>query len=364
MGLLRILLGICVLSGHSPSALAHLHWLDATLAVEVFFVISGFYMQLVLSNKYTKEKLGKRWVIQFYKARYFRLLPTYLTWSIIVAIAGIALPTSTPYTVWRFLGGLPDTVGNLAFKIFLGFTNGTMFFQDVTMYFAVQHGQIHWSNDFRNSDIPLYRGLTVPPAWSLGIELSFYFVAPYLLKLRSHWLVIGTCLFLSAKIVAISMFHLGDPWTYRFFPFELGYFLLGALAFRYRGSLDQMVPPRVAKFLVYPFVIVFAAAQLPVPIPTIVYPVAFAILLPLLFRTTSSSKRDRWIGELSYPFYIFHYFLIGCARFIVWRALHLSDGYVAWIALFLTLGLSAAALTLETRCIEPWRSRLATHRLL
>jgi peptidoglycan/LPS O-acetylase OafA/YrhL len=334
--------------------------LDGTLAVEIFFVISGFYMQLVLSSKYTKEKLGKTWVVQFYKARYFRLLPTYLGWSILVAVAGVILPTSTPYTVWRYLAGLPNTLGNLAFKIFLGFTNVTMLCQDVTMYFSVHSGQIHWSSDFQNSDVALYRGLTVPPAWSLGIELSFYFLAPYLLKLRSHWLVMGTCLFLSAKIVAITMFHLGDPWTYRFFPFELGYFLLGALAFRYRAALDHIVPQHVAKFVVYPFVIVFAAAQLPVPTPTLVYPVTFALLLPLLFRTTASSKRDRWVGELSYPFYIFHYFFVGCGRFIAWRALHLSDDYVGWIALVLTLGLSAVSLALETRFIEPWRSRLAT----
>jgi peptidoglycan/LPS O-acetylase OafA/YrhL len=334
--------------------------LDATLAVEIFFVISGFYMQLVLSSKYTKEKLGKTWVIQFYKARYFRLLPTYLGWSILVAIAGAVLPTSTPYTVWRYLAGLPNTLGNLAFKIFLGFTNVTMLCQDVTMYFAVHSGHIHWTSDFRNSDVPLYRGLIVPPAWSLGIELSFYFLAPYLLKLRSHWLVIGACLFLSAKVIAVATFHLGDPWTYRCFPFELGYFLLGALAFRYRGVLDQIVPQHVAKVLVYPFVIVFAAVQLPVSSPTLIYPIAFALLLPLLFRTTASSKRDRWIGELSYPFYIFHYFLVGCARFIAWRALHLADAYVGWIALVLTLGLSAVSLALETRFIEPWRSGLAS----
>lgn len=360
MGLLRILLAICVLSGHSQRPLANLRWLDATLAVEIFFVISGFYMQLVLSTRYTKAKLGKAWVSQFYKARYLRLLPTYLTWSLIVAAAGLVLPTSTPYSIWRYVWALPHTAGNLLFKIFFCFTNATMFFQDVTMFFAVHNGQIHWSSNFRNSDALLYRGLTVPPAWSLGIELSFYLIAPYLLRLRSRWLVMGSCLGLAAKVIAVKAMHLGDPWTYRFFPFELGYFLLGALAFRYRHSLDGILPQHIAKYCVYPFVIVVAAVQAPIPLPTLVYPIALACILPLLFRTTSGLKTDRMIGELSYPFYIFHYFLIGCARFIAGRWFHSSEALVAWIGLSLTLPLSAVALALETRFIEPWRARLAT----
>lgn len=358
LGLLRILLAICVLAGHA-GPLAHLRWLNGQLAVDLFFVISGFYMQLVLSTRYTKAKLGKTWVFQFYKARYFRLLPTYLLWSLIVALAGLVLPTSTPYTIWRYVWALPDTAGNLLFKIFLCFTNTTIFFQDITMFLAVHNGQVHWSSNFWKSDALLYRGLTVPPAWTLGIELSFYLIAPYVLRLRSRWLLIGACLSLAAKVIAVRALHLGDPWTARFFPFELGYFLLGALAFRYRHSLDGIVPGHIARYCVYPLVFVFVAVRIPVPLPTLVYPITLASVLPLLFRTTSGLKTDRLIGELSYPFYIFHYFLIGCARFIAGHWLHGSESSVAWIGLTLTLPLSAVALALETRFIEPWRARLA-----
>jgi peptidoglycan/LPS O-acetylase OafA/YrhL len=360
LGLLRILLAICVLSGHSGSPLAHLRWLEGDLAVEIFFVISGFYMQLILSTRYTKAKLGKTWVFQFYKARYFRLLPTYLLWSLIVAAAGLVLPTSTPYSIWHVVWGLSNTGGNLLFKIFLCFTNASMLLQDVTMFFAVHNGQIHWSADFRNSDALLYRGLTVPPAWSLGIELSFYFIAPYLLRLRSRWLLIGSCFCLAAKVIATSALHLGDPWTYRFFPFELGYFLLGALAFRYRHSLDSIVPKHIGKYCVYPLVIAFATMRVPVLLPSLVYPISLACILPFLFRMTSSIRTDRFIGELSYPFYIFHYFLIGCARFIAGHLLHTSGQSVALIGLSLTLPLSVIAFLLETRFIEPWRGRLAS----
>ncbi|MGA7786999.1 MAG: acyltransferase family protein, partial [Xanthobacteraceae bacterium] len=91
MGLLRILSAICVFCSHSRS-LGTFRWLGGGLAVELFFVISGFYMQLVLSERYTREKLGERWAFQFYKARYFRLLPIYLAAG--VGWAKRSVPTS------------------------------------------------------------------------------------------------------------------------------------------------------------------------------------------------------------------------------------------------------------------------------
>lgn len=221
LGLLRILLAVCVLCTHSQ-ALANLRWLGGDLAVELFFVISGFYMQLILSTRYTEAKLGSAWLSQFYKARYFRLLPTYLLGSSIVVAAGLFQRSLAPLSIWRYIWGLPGAAGNFLFKIFLCLTNTTILFQDVTMFFSAHGGLIHWSANFRNSDAPLWQGLTIPPAWSLGIELDFYFIAPYLLKLRSRWLLIGCCSCLAAKEITVKGLHLGDPWTYRFFPFESG----------------------------------------------------------------------------------------------------------------------------------------------
>lgn len=363
LGLLRILLAICVLCSHSRP-IAHLHWLGGDLAVELFFVVSGFYMQLVLSTRYTKAKLGKGWSSQFYKARYARLLPTYLLGSLFVLVAGSLRHAAAPLSIWHRIWGLPGTAGNSLFEAFLCFTNTTVFFQDTTMFLAARNGLIHWSANFRNSDIPLWQGLTIPQAWSLGIELNFYLVAPYLLRLRSRWLLLGACLGLAVKVIAIKSMGLGDPWTYRFFPFELGYFLLGALAFRYRHLLDCVVSERIAKRCVYPLVILFTGARmsLPIDLSTIVYPIALACFLPLLFRTTSALKADRWIGELSYPFYIFHYLSLAWAEVIVGRWLHTSTNSVAWIGLSLTLTLSAIALALETHFIEPWRARFAAPR--
>lgn len=51
MGLIRILLAISVIASHSD-ALFGFNFVGGGLAVQAFFMISGFYMALILSGKY------------------------------------------------------------------------------------------------------------------------------------------------------------------------------------------------------------------------------------------------------------------------------------------------------------------------
>src|SRR5580658_9352582 len=69
MGILRVYLALCVITAHSTPALPwHLH--DPHQAVEIFYIISGFYMALILSNGYPTTK-------QFYVSRFLRIFPAY-----------------------------------------------------------------------------------------------------------------------------------------------------------------------------------------------------------------------------------------------------------------------------------------------
>ena len=356
MGILRILLAICVFCWHSRP-FGNLPWLRGDLAVESFFVVSGFYMQLVLSTKYTKVKLGRAWLARFYKARYFRLLPIYLIGCFLVVGAACLRNDLAPLPVWRYVWGLPGTLGNQLFKVFLSFSNMTILCQEVPAFLASHKGHIEWSANFRNSEAPLWEGQPLPHAWSLGIELYFYLIAPYVLNLRSRWLIVGSLCSFAVKVIAVSAFHLHDPWTNHFFPFEVGYFLLGSLAFRYRSLLDfnRHFSARAGKYGVYVFAIVFAAVRVPGHRLTLAYPIALAFALPFMFRMTSGLKADRLIGELSYPFYIFHLLALSLAGYLTPRWWQGSANSVAWVGLALTLALSAIALALENRFVEPWR---------
>ena len=83
MGTTRLLLAFAVIFSHAASAKIIPHYyavlgyhpVDATIAVQMFFVISGFYMSLILP-KY--RALGHGWIWKFYASRYARLMPAYL----------------------------------------------------------------------------------------------------------------------------------------------------------------------------------------------------------------------------------------------------------------------------------------------
>lgn len=364
MGVFRILLAVSVFCGHAQP-IGGLRWLDANLAVELFFVISGFYMQLVLDSKYTKAKLGSAWIRKFYQARYFRLLPIYVIGILLAAILGLLRPGTAPVSVWKFVFELPHTLGNQLFQLFLILTNATMLFQDATMFLAVRAGGIHWSQNFQLSDIPLWKGLLVPQAWSLGIELGFYIVAPYLLTRRTRWLLLAACLCLAVKLYFLHALLFDDPWTYRFFPFELGYFLLGALAFRFRGLFEPLVTRKIERhwYLAYVAVIAFTTLQIAGPIARDAYPFAAALLLAPLFKLTSQQKVDRLIGEASYPFYIFHMSALLVAGVAAKHWFNGSSMAVAWIGLVLTAAAAALGLTFELWYVEPWRERFTTRGL-
>jgi peptidoglycan/LPS O-acetylase OafA/YrhL len=359
VGLLRLLLAVCVFCTHSRP-LGQITWVSGTRAVEIFFIISGFYMQLVLSRKYTRDQLGETWVLQFYKARYFRLLPIYLTAFLLATIVGL-VSRDVIIDTWRYVAGIANTPQNLLAKVFLCFTNLTMFFQDLTMFLVVQHGGVHWSTNFRNSEMLLWHGLAIPQAWSLGIELSFYIIAPSLLKLRTRWLVILLFCCLTAKVVVLLSFHLVDPWTYRFFPFELGYFVAGALVFRHRKRFDFVLSRHLEKPLVYTLAILFVVLPFQMSVIKFLYPLLIASALPLIFRITAGSNMDRLIGELSFPFYIYHWLALSIAGNIQ-KHWQLPVDSAAWIGLVVTLLLSVISLRLELRFVEPWRSRFAVRR--
>lgn len=98
MGILRFLLALSVLTSHCGPLLGT-SLLPGGMAVEAFFMISGFYMALILGGKYaTNDRAG---MLLFYQNRALRLYPTYL----LVMLAGWAVF----FAVWLVIGKMPMT---------------------------------------------------------------------------------------------------------------------------------------------------------------------------------------------------------------------------------------------------------------
>lgn len=368
MGVFRLLLAIAVLCDHAVP-IAHLPWVSGQTAVEVFFVISGFYMQLVLSSKYTRAALGRWWAAKFYAARYLRLYPAYIA-AVFAAVAFSVVQLAVhraapPLAALNDIRLLQASLANAALKTFIVFTNATMLFQDAAMFLVVNGGHASVSTNYRASEIAIHSALAVPQAWSLGIELTFYLIAPVLLRARSRWLAVIAVVALAAKFSVLVMTPraLWDPFLYRVFPFELAYFCLGALACRYRHAVGRAwtaaIPRRYAAGAAYVVAFAIALGNWQELVSSLLFPVAIALVVPFVFAATADFALDRAIGDLSYPFYVFHYVVFDAITAVMRVAGLARPQLIVCVAAAVTVALSRVVVRLEMTWLEPLRARFA-----
>ena len=113
MGLLRVLLAVSVFMAHTPQTglTLGLAGFGGANAVELFFIVSGFYIALILDKSYS-TKMG------FYKNRILRLYPIYYIICGLVLIQAVLLPNLRE-SLFSF-PGKALTFGVIANSTFLG----------------------------------------------------------------------------------------------------------------------------------------------------------------------------------------------------------------------------------------------------
>ena len=105
MGSLRLLLAISVLIAHS-GPISGFSLIGGIEAVEIFFIISGFYMALILNTKY----VGVNSYYLFITNRFLRIFPTY--WLVLLLTTFCYLLGYVFYGE----GGPIEQIGNAAVK--------------------------------------------------------------------------------------------------------------------------------------------------------------------------------------------------------------------------------------------------------
>ena len=353
MGLIRLLLAVSVVGAHSVGATL----VGGRIAVELFYVISGFLISYIVIERAAYPTVRAFWV-----SRWLRLYPVYLVaalGSLIIAIGLWKTGHSSP-VVETFQDAPPGP------RSFLVFTNSTLFFQDATMFMGVNDGSWGFATDFRDSSPQLWKGLLIPPAWSLGVEMAFYIVAPWVL--RSRIAIFG----LIAASVGLRFLLVDagigsqDPWTYRFFPTELVFFLLGAVAHQYLRPLWRRLPALSLRRLAVAAVVVvgasfagFVHAPGPFTVRALGTLGLFVVLLPLLFEFRPRVHWDRFLGELSYPLYLVHYPLIQ-ALVVVLAPLGIARRSFPFfvVALALSLGVAVVMVKVLAEPVDRMRHRL------
>jgi peptidoglycan/LPS O-acetylase OafA/YrhL len=344
MGVLRMFLALSVLNAHFPFS-DSIIFINPFVAVCCFFIISGFYMSLVLDGKY-RGAVGR-----FYLNRALRLYPINIAlvgaWGLVCCV-GILDPTP-----FKWLQSLQASAGfppNIAIPLadrLLVFANQILVFPCVL-----------WQNltlQYLSSQSPLVFG----QMYTIGLEVMFYAIAPFIVVRGIGALLVWT-------ILAISVhFGLGAaglperPWQYEFFPGILVFFLLGSLSYRLLLIVRDWHYPRWTGYLALPIFFTYC----PWPDKHIVTSdfgidglyVLTALLIPFLFEASRAARWDRHIGDLSYPVYASQ-FLVAMIAVSYFRVPFATAGHIVLPVVILT---SISLLVAVDYPVEVVRRRIA-----
>jgi peptidoglycan/LPS O-acetylase OafA/YrhL len=330
MGLVRIVLALSVVVWHMPEP--PLRLLNAAVAVVCFFIISGFYMAMVINEKYARDD-GVPWIAGFYRARLLRLYPAYFFVLLLMIVWFRLTHSPTPFT--RLLPmPLVEQVSLVLLNVFvigqdLHQTIIRSLDQGSGPSFLIQVRDAFGEDYFRDS------AMMVGQAWSLSSEFLFYLMAPFVVRSwRRTAVVLVAALAVRWVLIGVLGYRSGI-WGYWFFPGAVCLFLLGSAAYHLRRALPggewQRWLGRLA-MLVLAMWFVGNVAVHGIVMPSnaegaidgtrfwVLY-VTFALSIPFIFECTKHWYADRVIGELSYPLYLIHGLVVGLV-YHRWAAPH------------------------------------------
>jgi peptidoglycan/LPS O-acetylase OafA/YrhL len=376
MGLLRLLLAAAVVAEHS-TPICGLTFTGGHLAVRLFFIISGFYMALILTTKYTADHPHRYRF--FISNRFLRIYPCYYV-VLILSLAFYAASTfylhhpADRLVLWQTAWRHHQIWG----MFFVSLCQLTVVGMDAVCVFVYNIAQgIHLPGaDTAAADVawlptagadpagtvPAWRFMFVPQSWTISIELLFYLVVPWLISWRTRNLVILAGLSLASYFANCLLVYpaLADLLGYVFFPYHLFLFILGMLACRHSAAfLAQVSRPFKIAIVAALFSGLAVSQFVPTEPRSFICIALVALSLPILFDWTKYSRFQKWVGDLSYPVYI-------CHILVKWGLLALMGvsktrltSPPGWLLLLGAIALSVLLLWLVDYPIDRWRQRRA-----
>jgi peptidoglycan/LPS O-acetylase OafA/YrhL len=146
-------------------------------------------------------------------------------------------------------------------------------------------------------------------AWTLGAELTFYLIAPLLMR---SWKIGAALLVASLGVRAAVVITLGPElhhvWAYMFFPSTVCFFMLGHLICLAGRRWSALARPSLGvaclaasfAFMALGYYGAFDGSRFWSAT------LCFVLALPGLFNATKSSRWMNALGDLSYPVYLVH----------------------------------------------------------
>ena len=320
-------------------------------------------MSLVLSGKYQSSRL-----VDFYRTRFLKIMPLY--YICLILMLGLHIGVHNwglnffeylysdriatdmyPLIIVNSIFLSPDWTGLAGFFILL-ISQVTLVGQEWTYFMATDAQGVSYAGEFigtnnyldhamsvtvDNMNVQIFiptletpqifmsSYLLIPQAWSLSHELMFYLLVPFLARLKNRRLILLTSAFFAMRIYFLEIQNMDFMkwYEFKFFPFELGFFLLGMVSHRLFEYLEQNFLRGSRKFRLQAIfllmVAIFSVGYLPGYSNWVFYGILF-ILMPFAFEgldrkdektepatyRSRLTKLDRRVGELAYPLYTSH----------------------------------------------------------
>jgi peptidoglycan/LPS O-acetylase OafA/YrhL len=289
MGAIRLFLALAVFESHLqqrilvPAGLGIDNRLvlgmNGGFAVMFFFVVSGFLISFVLEQKYNRPG----GTAAFYRARALRIYP--LWWCLYLLV-----PLTVGGGLWSFV------TQRHVYDLIAGFF---LYGSDLMLSF--------WTYP-KLYNAPLPHDLAI--GWSLATELTFYALAPFILRSKIWPVVILSASVLS-RIVLNAAFPIGNDatvwtaWCYVFFPATVMFFMLGHLT---RQLHKKLKLPSWSAWLAIALGVAALLRQDGNPVFDNKYFYLaiglFAVALPAIFDATKDNRICNFLGDLTYPLYL------------------------------------------------------------
>jgi peptidoglycan/LPS O-acetylase OafA/YrhL len=322
MGIIRILLALELVIYHLPeNSIFNYFGMNGSVVVKAFFIISGFYMALVINEKYLVG--DQKTYPLFFSNRYLKLYPAYfitLIFAILVSYFGFL-----KWGNWIYLNSyFNQNLSIISLFIFTA-TNLTMFGIAAISFFSVDPvtGQlIFTATPFSDAINYIFIG----QAWALSIELIFYLIAPFILRKKISVLIGILASSLLLRIILCYFGYYYNPWADRFFPTELAFFMLGAIAYKVYSHKKFVKEMNYFFYLIPLFIISFILLYQYIPdvihicfsLKEWVFFVVLTISLPILFLLSDKKKKiDHFFAELSYPVFLSHVVILNLVAIFI-----------------------------------------------
>jgi peptidoglycan/LPS O-acetylase OafA/YrhL len=353
MGVLRVFLAIMIVVLHTAPAYAQ------GFPFPIIFVISGFYMGLILTEKYT----GPGRYRLFITNRLLRLMPPYwifLLFSLLLSLFYLAFMGSS-----LLLGPWLTSFGKLSPAAILTLitANLTIYGQDLLffVYLNPATDALTFAADALRQPIPAWFFLLIPQAWFMSLELLFYLLAPWLTRRGNLLLGVLVAASLGFRLVILQSNLPLDPWIVRLFPAVLLYFIIGLWSYRLYARLKVMTLPTWLPWIVTALYFAFLAVYMLLPGEALRQIGIFAaslVAIPFVFILTKRMRFDRMVAEMSYPIYITHWTFMYVVRY------HFGSNHLFLTTISATVLFSVLYIWLVTNPLEHFRQkRTVTARL-